>query len=434
MISAPRFGSGIGLARVDRLLTALEIDREWLAQASINVTGSNGKGSTSAAAESIGRAHGFKTGLFTSPHLYSFTERIKIDGREISLEQFEESFERAEKASRAVCAPGEHFAGFELLFAAACELFYFSGCELCVFEAGIGGRFDPIRLTCARCAGVTSLDLEHTAILGSTLEQICLDKTDICAPGGTIFYGENCTPLAGLIRSYTRLIGLQEKILGRDVALEVHACSPNGADFSVFSADWPSQRYLMPLLGRHQANNAALALLMVEEWCKRNNTAFSADSCRQGLSEVRWPGRLEAIGKSPLTIIDVGHTPDGIRSALNGLIEAYGGAEFVLVTGVSVDKEARAIIEILAPSFSAIVCTQAYHRGRPAEEIAALAASANPQAQIYTAPAIEQAVETARTAAINNDSAIYVAGGMYVAAEYARALAGQDPRTLPHLF
>ncbi len=187
LINAPRFGSGIGLARVDFLLSSLNVDRTWLARSGIAITGSNGKGSTAAMCAEIARAHHLKTGLFTSPHLYRYEERVKIDGREISRETLDEAIARVElfvheyKDSH----PQQSFAAFEILFAATVDIFYRERCEVCVFEAGIGGRYDPVRLVNSQVAAITSLDLEHTAVLGDSLEAICFDKLDICANNGT---------------------------------------------------------------------------------------------------------------------------------------------------------------------------------------------------------------------------------------------------------
>ncbi len=203
-LNAPRFGNGIGLHRVEAILVALEIDSAWLSKTAVSIAGSNGKGSTSVCCAEIAAAHGLKTGLFTSPHLLRVNERFQINGVQVSDEELEKSYLRVkyhvdEFLKR---SPAEKFGAFEIMFLAAVELFYRKGCEICVYEAGIGGRYDPVRLANAKVACVTSLDLEHTELLGNSLQEICLDKTDICAVGGKIFYGKNCSIFAELVASY----------------------------------------------------------------------------------------------------------------------------------------------------------------------------------------------------------------------------------------
>jgi dihydrofolate synthase/folylpolyglutamate synthase len=145
---------------------------------------------------------------------------------------------------------------------------------------------------------------------------------------------------------------------------------------------------------------------------------------RSGLREARWPGRLEVIRQDPLTVIDVGHTPDGVRQALASLKTMYGAEGWILVAGVSVDKNAEEIVAWLAPSFDTIVCTSAHHKGAAAEAIAAAACNFNPRAAIHIAATIEDAVRLSATLAAQQNRKIYVAGGLFLAIEYAEVAGG----------
>ena len=154
---------------------------------------------------SIGRAYGLRTGLFTSPHLLRFNERIQVDGVEIGDDAFARLKRRVEAAIATVSKRmGEKFGAFEALFALACLHFQESGCDFAVFEAGIGGRYDPVRLVGARETCVASIDYEHVELLGNSLELIVSDKSDACAAGGTIVYGENCRDLRPHLLEYNR--------------------------------------------------------------------------------------------------------------------------------------------------------------------------------------------------------------------------------------
>ncbi len=435
-LDAPRFGTGIGLGRTDALLTLLEVDRRWLSDTAIAVTGSNGKGSTTAAAAAIGDGLGLKTGAFTSPHLFRPAERFQVGGREVDPIMLDRILQRVVSAAGHYRRnhAGQQFSVFELLFAASAVLFAETRCDLCIYEAGIGGRYDPVRLTRAQTAAVTSLDLEHTSLLGTTLEQICLDKTDICAEGGRVFYGPGCAALTENICTYASLRNLSPVIVGDDQRLVVQSVSPQGTTFSLQLAAGEARTFMTPLIGAHQAHNAALALLAVEDWWSKHRRSVDTADAAAGLTRTRWPGRLEVVNNQPLSIIDVGHTPDGVRSALSALRAAFPGCSFVLVCGTSFDKDAREMLEILAPSFDLIVATQAHYRGKPPHEIVTLLTEMNPDASCVVAEDIVTALRVSRELALARGMGIYVAGGMYLAAEFAFADRGGDPRTLPHLF
>lgn len=435
LFDAPRFGTGVGLARVGFIFEQLEVDRRWLSEASVAITGSNGKGSTAAMCAAIAEAHGLSTGLFTSPHLYRMEERIRVRGEEVSPTQLENAARRVGQIARAYVArhPDQAFGAFELLFGAAVDIFARERSALCVLEAGIGGRYDPTRLAMSPVAAVTSVELEHTTILGPTRELIALDKTDICAKDGAVFYGVGCEDLEGNVRAYCRLQELGPAFLNRDRAFGDVLASAACTSFTVELSNGVSHRFETPLLGAHQASNAALAILVFEEWCRRTGRAFSPELAAIGLSRVRWPGRLETICDDPTVIIDVGHTPDAVALAVQGMRARVGKRPVVLVVGVSTDKAADAMLARLAPLFTHVVCTSAHHKGRPADVIATIARSHHPSAKVLVAERVEDAVPLSIRLAAELDAAVYVAGGMYVAVEFAEAFRGGDPQTLPHL-
>ncbi len=196
MFDLPKYGDGVCLARLAELLGALDIDRIRLQRNAVVVTGSNGKGSTAAFCADIGRATGLRTGLFTSPHLYRFNERFMVDGQPIDDDALARLISRVESAIAEIsCRRGEKFGAFEAMFALACLYFQERQCDFAVLEAGIGGRFDPVRLVGALITCVTSVDYEHVELLGHSLQLIVSDKSDACASGGVIVYGENCRGL-----------------------------------------------------------------------------------------------------------------------------------------------------------------------------------------------------------------------------------------------
>ena len=228
----PKYGDGICLARLAALLEALGIDRARLQRISVVVTGSNGKGSTAAMCARIGRAYGLRTGLFTSPHLVRFNERIQVDGAEIGDDAFARLQRRVEAAIAEVSKRlGEKFGAFEALFALACLHFQESECDFAVFEAGIGGRYDPVRLVGAHETCVTSVDYEHVELLGNSLELIVSDKSDACAAGGTIVYGENCRGLRPHLVEYNRGRGCTPLFVRDDIRIDNEVTAASGQHF-----------------------------------------------------------------------------------------------------------------------------------------------------------------------------------------------------------
>ncbi len=424
MFDLPKYGDGVCLARMACLLDAIGIDRARLQRISVVVTGSNGKGSAAALCAGIGRGFGLRTGLFTSPHLYRFNERFRVDGAPVGEDDLARLLSRIEPAIAAISRQrGETFGRFEAMFALACLHFQDSQCEFAVFEAGIGGRYDPVRLVGAGLTCVASVDYEHVELLGDSLALIASDKSDACASGGTIIYGENCRNLKRHLIEYNRFRAITSLFVRDEIAIAAECASAPSQRFDFRYASHGFRSLEMGLLGAFQFNNAAIAIGLFLLWLE-GTRPFEADSriesaVRAGLRETRWPGRLELITQDPLTVIDVGHTPDGIRQALASLQAIYGADGWILVTGISRDKRAGEIVAALAPSFDTIICTAAHHNGTAAEGIAAAVREANPSAEVHIAATIEDAVSISHELAASLRRKIYVAGGLFLAAEYA---------------
>jgi dihydrofolate synthase/folylpolyglutamate synthase len=425
----PKYGDGICLARMAALLEALSVDRARLQRISVVVTGSNGKGSTAAMCARIGHAYGLRTALFTSPHLFRFNERIQVDGVGIDDDTFARLKPQVEAAIADVSKRlGEKFGAFEALFALACLHVQESQCDFAVFEAGIGGRYDPVRLVGARETCVASVDYEHVELLGNSLELIASDKSDACASGGTIVYGENCRTLRRHLLEYNRWRGCASLFVRDEVRIDNEAATASAQHFDFRFGEHDFHRVELGLPGAFQFNNAAIAATLFLLWLRREQPREAPEqieaAIRTGLREARWPGRLEVIRQDPLTVIDVGHTPDGIRQSLASLTAIHGAEDWILVTGVSRDKNAEEIIGALAPSFGTIICTAAHHKGAVAQGIAAAARLANPGASIHVAETIEEAVRLSQEMAKAQRRRVYAAGGLFLAIEYATVAKG----------
>lgn len=396
----PKFGGGIGLHRVAAIAERLGIDLAAFGAAGAVITGSNGKGSTAAMCASMLRESGAHVGRFTSPHLFALNERFWLNGEDIPDDALAHHWERVRAAAQNYLAGrDETLGGFEFLFLIAADWFAARRCDFTVWEAGIGGRYDPTRLIRPRRAALTALDLEHTALLGGTLQEIAYDKLDVAPEGAAMFIGASCAPLRDEIAFYCALGNVTAHFTG------------------VFDAD-------TPLYGVHQQENAALAIALATSM-----GALSDEDVARGLAATRWPGRLEVLSRDPLTVIDVGHTPGAIAAAKTGFEALRGARRGVLVCGCSVDKDAEGVISALAPGFETIVCAAARHKGRPPAEIAALAVRAAPDADIVLAEDVAEARKLALAKA-QGGAAIYVAGGLFLAAEFKAVHLGRDPASL----
>jgi len=429
MFDLPKYGDGVCLARMAELLDRLMIDRARLSRSSVVVCGSNGKGSTAAFCANIACAYGLRTGLFTSPHLFRVNERFQIDGAPIDDHHLQRLEARiATEAAGISQHSGERFGAFEAMFALACLYFQESNCEFAVFEAGIGGRYDPVRLVGSHVTCVTSVDYDHVELLGHSLPLIVSDKSDACASGGTVIYGENCRNLAPHILEYNRSRHVTSLFVRDAIRIgdENVAASDQRFDFGFGAIEFRSLG--TALTGAFQINNAAIAITLFLLWRKQAQpeaaSARMEAAVRLGIGGTRWPGRLELISENPMTVIDVGHTPDGIRQSLAGLKQAYGAQGWILVLGISFDKKSDEIAGGLAPSFDTIICTRAHHKGGDAAALAAAVRRLNPHANVQMAATIEDAFAASRTLATSLNRRIYVAGGLFTAIEFAATARG----------
>lgn len=398
----PKFGDGPGLKRVAALAERLGLDLAAFGAAGAVIVGSNGKGSTAAMTAALLQQSARGVGLFTSPHLLDLNERFRINDEDISDAELGYHWARVVAAIEAD-GMSDRVGGFEFLFLLAADWFSARGCAHTVWEAGIGGRLDPVRLIAARAVALTSLDFEHTALLGGTLEQIALEKVAAAPTGAQLFVSEGAVAERPDLR--TKL---------RDWA-RAHA--------TVIEFEPPLTVSDLPLRGVHQQSNAALALRLASALA-----ALSPDQIRAGFAATRWPGRLEVLSEDPLTVIDVGHTPAAIELALSGFEALCGDRRAILVCGVSHDKDSAALVGRLAPDFQTVICAAARHKGLAPAQLAALVRSANPGAELVLAETVAEARQLALARA--RDGAIYCAGGLFLAAEFLAAHLGRDPATL----
>ncbi len=336
LLSLELFGMHFGLERMRRLMTVLgHPERRFQ---SIHVVGTNGKSSTVRMTAAILARHGLRVGAYLSPHLSSYSERIRIEDQDLTPQQFAAAIERALHAAEVVnrrAPEDDQVTQFELLTAAAYSELARGGVEVAVIEAGLGGRFDATNVIPSSVQVLTSVGLEHTRWLGPTVEAIAREKLDVVQPGATLVLGPAMHPDAV------------------EVAKEVAA--ERGATIVQSPAD---PGVPVGALGVYQRRNFAVAQAAAEAF----RGSLDSDAVAAAAAEIRVPGRLQEVDRRPLTLLDGAHNPDGMTALAESLPEIAGtGRRIVAVVSILDDKDAAAMLRILAPLCSALVLTSCHN-------------------------------------------------------------------------
>jgi len=377
----------------------------------LHVAGTNGKGSTAAMLESVLRAAGHRTGLYTSPHLIDFAERIRAGGATIP----HDAVVALVADARATLEPaGIALTHFEYATLVAFEWFARIGVEVAVVEVGLGGRLDATNVVDAAATAVTSIALDHEEFLGDDLATIAAEKAGILAPGVPAVVGALPPVADAVVQARAAALGapLRRAAVGGRL-VEV-------ADGLAFTGEGASgwDRLHLGLRGAFQRANAEVALTVLA--AVQGRFPCSPDAVRRGLCAVSWPGRLAILGTSPLILADAAHNPAGVEALVAELPAMLAGRPMVLVVAVMHDKPWAEMLARLLPFARAVVCTQV---GRRAVDPSALAAVARPAREAVVCPDPRRALERARALA-TADGAVLVTGSLFLVGE-AYAAAGR---------
>lgn len=425
----PKFGTGLCLPRILGFAAAEGLDLAALGARSLVVTGSKGKGGTAAFAAAALRAEGLRTGLFTSPHLLRLNERIALDGAQIPDAALLDGLSAAARFDAAL-PEGERLGAFEVLFLAAALHFAAEGAEALVWEAGIGGRFDPVRCLSAPVGVLTSVELEHAAILGPREDLIACDKLDAIPPGGVnVISGAVGPGLRGAIAAHQALAGRRSVLVeeeARIAAVSVDRTGTTAVLEGPGGAPAGSLRLAMP--GAHQALNALAAARAVDLLAPALGRRGRGYGHAEAMADLRWPGRMERVSAAPELWIDVGHTPDSLGRTADALAEILPLEETLLVFGASEGKEIAAMAAALSGRFGGgVLLSAAKKHGAAPEGLAPLFArdrlrgiAADPVA----------AAAAARRIAEAEGRPVAVLGGLFLAVEFREAWEGRDPAAL----
>lgn len=331
------------LERIKSLLSLLGDPQDRLRY--IHIAGSNGKGSTAAMTASVLQAAGYRVGLCTSPYIHCFNERMKINGEPISDDELAEL---TEKVFSAVKKMSDTPTEFELVNAITFEFFARHSCDIVVLEVGLGGRLDATNVIKAPIAAViTAIGLEHTELLGDTLEKIAFEKAGIIKSGCKAILGENPPEVQAVIERVCRERGVSLKITsGSSFAVEKVT-----AEYQLLKDD--RTQYRLPLLGAHQRQNLACALAAVDA-VRDSGFEIPQEAVQRGISEVRWIGRFERLGSSPDFFVDGGHNPQCAQTVAKTIKDIYGGKKVIFLIGVLADKDIEGVLAPVLPLAKAV--------------------------------------------------------------------------------
>ncbi len=344
-------GSKPGLERTKELLKALGNPEKTLKF--VHIAGTNGKGSTAACIASVLQKAGYRTGLYTSPYILRFNERMQVDGVHISDDELEQMTNEIRPfADNMKDAPTE----FELITALAMQYFLYKKCDIVVLEVGMGGELDSTNIIdTPEVAVITAIGLDHTAELGPTLESIASAKAGIIKTGGdvVIYGGER-----EVEEVFERTCRENEAKLHRaDFSrLTVHAFDLDAVHFDFM----PYINIRLPLVGTYQPKNAALAITALEA-LRAKGWKINDDDIVTGLSQVYWPGRFEVLMKHPVFILDGAHNPHGIEATSNSLKQHFGEKKIVFLIGVMADKDVVGMVDFITPLAKSFVTVEPHN-------------------------------------------------------------------------
>jgi len=418
------FGWQLGLERIEKLCEFF--GQPQLKYPTIHIAGTNGKGSTAAMLAAIGRAAGLRTGLYTSPHLVYLNERIQIDGVPVSFQEIEEALRSCRPLAESLQATY-----FEVITVIAFAIFAQRKVELAIIETGLGGRLDATNVVQPEVTVITTIGLEHQKYLGRTLAQIAGEKAGIIKRGVPCVSGIRQKTarqriVARCRKQKSSFFDLREYVKTKNISVQSAGLQ---FDIEIHSLNLELKNIDCALNGRHQVNNAALAVLAAA-LLKEKHFRIDTNAIRRGLQTVYWPARMQIIQTQPTILVDAAHNADGMRVLTRNLQEIFKYRRLFVVMGLLNDKTLPPIFRawkklsrssfLYSKGFSGqfFFATPATNRGRPAAQLAQAAKALGFAAKVFDTPvaAFAQARKICR-----DDDLLCVTGSHYLIGELMRA-------------
>lgn len=406
----------------------------------IHITGTNGKTSTARMIEALLLAQDLRVGRYTSPHLERVTERICVDGEPVDDETFVRVFNEiapyvAVVDARLAEAGAPSLTYFELMTVLAFAVFADAPVDVMVLEVGLGGVWDATNVADAAVSVVTPIDLDHTDLLGDNVEDIAHEKSGIIKPDGFLVSAAQDPDAAQVLLEKAQDVGVPFRFEGVEFGVEDRLPGVGGQQITVRGLAGNYEDLLLPVLGAHQASNAALAVAAVEAFVGGGEKPLARDIVADGLGAVSSPGRLELMQPSPPVVIDAAHNPHGIAASTAALVESFHPERLYAVVGVLGDKDVDGILKSLLDGYSHVDAQWWFTasdspRAVHPEALAQAAVDLGfPEGAVHSSDsvgeAVSQALEAARTEkAEKGESTVLITGSVTVAGEARRILKG----------
>ena len=401
--SLDKFGSRPGLDRVQKLFDEVP---EVLDQKFIHVAGTNGKGSVCAILSAILTQAGYKTGLFISPYITDFRERIQINNQLISKDELAEAVTYFKPILEKLNSQGVIITEFEFITVLSFWIFKKNNCDIVVCEVGMGGLLDSTNLIpCPLCSVITRIDLDHTAVLGDTIEKIAAQKAGIIKNGSATVTAAQRREAYAVIEESARDKN-NSVYRGEDIRLTVTEQGKNGTRFI-----YRDTEMLLPLIGAHQIDNLRCALAALEALSAECGIDISAEDIRIGLTKIIHPARFERLGENPEIILDGAHNPNGLTAFTEAVRAYYPDGDKTLIIGMLADKDSTSL-HLLKGLFKRIIATDIDNpRALPAEKLAERLSDIADDIEVIHKPS-----EAFNKAATYGDD-IFICGSLYLASE-----------------
>ncbi len=413
MFGLRRFGIKLGLDTIKAILEDLGNPQEGFA--CIHVAGTNGKGSIASAIASILVTSGYQTGLYTSPHLVKFNERILINNKTISDKNVVESYNAVKNADYGTREP----TFFEFATAMALYEFKKEGVEWAVMETGMGGRLDATNIINPEISVISNIALEHQSYLGNTIEQIAGEKGGIIKESTPVVSGVRQKSAKDVIKDIAKKHSAPLYFFGDDFRIR----RTQKGTFSYFGLEKECRNMRSGLPGEHQADNAAIVLAVCEILMRYNGLALPLPKIREGLLNTQWPGRLEIVCQSPVVLLDGAHNLVASKMLADYLSQHMASKKITLVVGILEDKPYEDMLRCLIPVCSRVILTQPeIDRSLSPDKLYSVAEKITSDISIIpdVGEAVRHAVDTALP-----DEAVCIAGSLYVVGEAKEALEGR---------
>ncbi len=412
--------------KLDRMVALMGLlDDPHRAVRTVHVAGTKGKGSTCEMAGACLEACGYTVGTYTSPHLLDMRERIRIDRRPISEEDFVRVCQRVADAAANLDPSAGEPTFFELVTAMAFVHFAEEAVDIGVIEVGLGGRLDSTNVVLPEVAAITNISMDHMHILGSTIEKIAREKAGIFKPGVPAITVRQPAAAAEVLRSTAAEVGAPFEVVGEEIDISMHfeATSSIGPHHRV-SLSSPRNEFdhlPVPLRGEHQAWNCVLALAILDKLCERGFKT-PASKVTRGLASVKMPGRLEVVGQTPRIVLDGAHNAESMKCLMKAIASHIPGESMVVVFGCAADKDIDGMLREVGTAADKVILTRVSGNARAADPKDLARRLTETGKMIQVADNVGQALVLARKS-VRPEDLICVTGSLHLVGEAKRVMA-----------